>query len=177
MANVQRGGRPSKRLHILYHAVDLASQAGPQGFTLDNLCEQSNISKGGVLYHFPSVPDLVRDMFEFYICSRLPTWIEDGHVTIPSPNLDAPSFTISQLIELLNQAPLNPALERLVLNSYSHTPFTLPYGQSLEDLWQGATSEQRNQLDQAFGRRLLAVMRASTTISDRDNRLTQPLMA
>lgn len=158
MSKRQHGGRPSKRLHILFHAVELASSHGPEGFTLDQLCEQAQISKGGILYHFPNVSVLIQEMLEFYITSQLPLWVEQGIVETNSPNLDAPAFTIKALTSIIEQAPSNVMLERLVLHTLSEEPFTLPYQKAIANAWQEASTTQREKLEIAFGRRMLSIL-------------------
>lgn len=158
MSKRQHGGRPSKRLHILFHAVELASNYGPKGFTLDNLCEQAQISKGGVLYHFASVPTLIKDMLEFYITNQLPLWVEQGILDIASPNLDARAFTIDELITVVEHAPINPLLERLVFHVLSEQPFALPYQAALKSTLQEAPTTKREKLESALGKRLLRIL-------------------
>jgi AcrR family transcriptional regulator len=55
-------GRPSKREQILQVATRLIGQRGVGHFTLDAVAEEAQISKGGLLYHFPTKEDLVMSM-------------------------------------------------------------------------------------------------------------------
>lgn len=47
-------------------AIRTASRDGLLAMTLDNVAKEAGISKGGVMYHFPSKDDLVRAMLEYF---------------------------------------------------------------------------------------------------------------
>lgn len=47
-------------------AIQTASRDGLLAMTLDNVAKEAGISKGGVMYHFPSKDDLVRGMIEYF---------------------------------------------------------------------------------------------------------------
>ncbi|HTO00218.1 MAG TPA: TetR/AcrR family transcriptional regulator [Microthrixaceae bacterium] len=51
--------RPSSRERILDTLEELLIKHGSGGATLDAIAEQAGISKGGLLYHFPSKADLL----------------------------------------------------------------------------------------------------------------------
>jgi AcrR family transcriptional regulator len=54
----------STRILILNAASQIIEQAGLQNFTLDAVAQQAGVSKGGLLYHFPSKDALVAGMIE-----------------------------------------------------------------------------------------------------------------
>ena len=158
MAQKQPGGRPSKRLNLLAHAVDLATEVGPQGFTLDALCERSGISKGGVLYHFASVQTLILDMFTFYLNSRLPQWIEDKLVILSTVRPQIEQLSIEDFTVILQHSPVEPALERLVLKTLTeNTPHALP-ANILSAKLKTADMPQKLALYAALGQRMVAVL-------------------
>lgn len=47
-------GRPSSRAKIVAAAVELAKEVGPGHVSLDAVAHRAGVSKGGLLYHFPS---------------------------------------------------------------------------------------------------------------------------
>jgi AcrR family transcriptional regulator len=47
-------------------AIRTASRDGLLAMTLDKVAKEAGISKGGVMYHFPSKDDLVRAMLEYF---------------------------------------------------------------------------------------------------------------
>lgn len=54
------------RDRICEAAIRTASRDGLLAMTLDNVAKEAGISKGGVMYHFPSKDDLVRGMLEYF---------------------------------------------------------------------------------------------------------------
>jgi len=57
-------GRPSNRGLILEAAERVALEAGAAQLTLDAVAEEAGVSKGGLLYHFPSKSVLLEAMLE-----------------------------------------------------------------------------------------------------------------
>lgn len=47
-------------------AMQLAIRDGLLAMTLDNVAKQAGISKGGVIYHFPSKDELVRGVLDYW---------------------------------------------------------------------------------------------------------------
>lgn len=74
--------RPSKRQTLLRHAAQLVSEQGYSGLTLDAVGAASGVSKGGVLYHFPTkealVAALVEDMVAAFEAGQLQAHAEDA---------------------------------------------------------------------------------------------------
>lgn len=52
-------GRPSSRDKIVAAAVDLAKEVGPGHVSLDAVAQRAGVSKGGLLYNFPSKTKLL----------------------------------------------------------------------------------------------------------------------
>ncbi len=61
------GNRPSSRSRILAAAAALARDAGPGRLSLDAVAARAGVSKGGLLYHFPSKAALMTGLVEDYI--------------------------------------------------------------------------------------------------------------
>jgi AcrR family transcriptional regulator len=60
-------GKPNKRDELLEHASQIVLREGAAALTLDALALEAGISKGGVLYHFPSKERLLTAMVEALI--------------------------------------------------------------------------------------------------------------
>jgi AcrR family transcriptional regulator len=54
--------RKNARIQILEAATTLVATAGVEALTFDGLAEATGISKGGILYHFPSKHDLLHSL-------------------------------------------------------------------------------------------------------------------
>ena len=52
---------------ILQAACKLIEEQGMTHFTLENIAQRANVSKGGLLYHFPSKEILVQAMVEIFL--------------------------------------------------------------------------------------------------------------
>lgn len=51
-----------KKQLILQATTDVINEQGIDNLTLDKVCEEADISKGGLLYHFPSKKDLIKNL-------------------------------------------------------------------------------------------------------------------
>ena len=57
-------GNPNTRNRLLDAAAGIVAQSGAGNLTIDAVAESAGLSKGGVLYHFPSKRDLLQGMLE-----------------------------------------------------------------------------------------------------------------
>jgi len=57
-------GRPTRKVEILLAASKIVNEKGIFNLTLDATAAEAGISKGGLLYHFPSKEALVKGMVE-----------------------------------------------------------------------------------------------------------------
>lgn len=62
MSDRNVGGRPSSRERILKAASELVHEVGANNISLDAVAERAGISKGGLLYNFPTKVELLRAM-------------------------------------------------------------------------------------------------------------------
>lgn len=62
MAKKQRATRD----RLCEAAIRAASEKGLLALTLDNVAREAGVSKGGVMYHFPSKRELVQAMIEYF---------------------------------------------------------------------------------------------------------------
>lgn len=57
----------SSRLKILIAADEMAHELGPANLSLDAVAQRAGVSKGGLLYHFPTKAKLLEALVEHYI--------------------------------------------------------------------------------------------------------------
>ena len=60
-------GRPSSRKKILAAAAELATESGPGSLSLDAVASRAGVSKGGLLYNFPTKAKLMQGLVENYL--------------------------------------------------------------------------------------------------------------
>lgn len=60
-------GRPSSRDKIVAAAVKLAKEVGPGHISLDAVAQGAGVSKGGLLYHFPSKKKLLEAIVSYHL--------------------------------------------------------------------------------------------------------------
>lgn len=164
-----RGGRPSKRAYILNNALELARQQGPQGFTLDALCEFANISKGGILYHFSCVYTLVSEMLTLHLKQVL------QHQMPQYASWD--SLPVNSMIELLQTLPTEPNLEMLFMKTYAEAPLNQQKRQSLQGIIGDMNDSQRIALFAAFGERMSRIYGAPPAANQTQKRSEQPAIS
>src|SRR5229473_2253093 len=75
-------GRPSARTKVLDAALELMLEGGVESLTFDALAERAGVSKGGVLYHFPSREELARAIRE-YVRERYRAARHEATETLP----------------------------------------------------------------------------------------------
>ncbi|MEQ1953063.1 TetR/AcrR family transcriptional regulator [Mesorhizobium sp. CN2-181] len=59
--------RPTARAKILAAAADIARDVGPANLSLDAVAARAGVSKGGLLYHFPSKAELLKAIVEDHL--------------------------------------------------------------------------------------------------------------
>jgi AcrR family transcriptional regulator len=62
-----QGSKKSSRLRILVAADELAHDLGPGNLSLDAVAQRAGVSKGGLLYHFPSKAKLLQALVQKHI--------------------------------------------------------------------------------------------------------------
>lgn len=82
MTRQHRGrGRPSNREHVLDAAMRVALRDGPGEVTIDAVVSEAGMSRGGVLYHFPSKNALLQALVDQDLdVVREVTGVESGAV-------------------------------------------------------------------------------------------------
>jgi AcrR family transcriptional regulator len=69
--------RPTARRRLLEAAATVARRDGPRAVTLDAVAAEAGVSKGGLLYHFPTKDALVEALIEDWL-DRFEEEIEQG---------------------------------------------------------------------------------------------------
>ncbi|MCF2487778.1 TetR/AcrR family transcriptional regulator [Dyadobacter sp. CY347] len=65
MNNYHRKKEPAEnRQHILDAALALAAEVSLENLTLDKVAKKANLSKGGLLHHFPKKDALIEELFD-----------------------------------------------------------------------------------------------------------------
>jgi AcrR family transcriptional regulator len=76
----------STRDRLCEAAIRTATRDGILAMTLDNVAKEAGVSKGGVMYHFPTKDELVRAMLR-YFGQRVETMLLRKVAADPSPSL------------------------------------------------------------------------------------------
>ena len=61
------GGRPTSRKRILAAAAEVARESGPGNVSLEAVAGRAGVSKGGLLYNFPSKAKLMQALVAEYV--------------------------------------------------------------------------------------------------------------
>src|SRR5687768_10416393 len=65
MNSYHRKKEPAEnRQHILDAAMALTAEVSLEKLTLDNVAKKANLSKGGLLHHFPKKDALIEELFD-----------------------------------------------------------------------------------------------------------------
>lgn len=64
MSSARNGGRPSGRTAMIEAAERVARRDGPGAVTVEAVIREAGVSRGGLMYHFPSKLDLIRALVE-----------------------------------------------------------------------------------------------------------------
>lgn len=64
---IMSGHRPSSRDKILAAAAELADIVGPGNLSLDAVAQRAGVSKGGLLYNFPTKAKLMQALVQDYL--------------------------------------------------------------------------------------------------------------
>lgn len=110
--------KKSKRVFLIEVANNIVKRYGAEKLTLDELARESSLSKGGVLYHFPTKEALLKALLE--------NWINDFEASINKTLEDAPSGKGAWIHAFIkasaNEEPMsqNKALALLAVIAHDH---------------------------------------------------------
>ncbi|WP_442578446.1 TetR/AcrR family transcriptional regulator [Mesorhizobium sp. ASY16-5R] len=133
--------RPTARAKILAAAADIARDVGPANLSLDAVAARAGVSKGGLLYHFPSKADLLKAIIEDHLrhfeqelaACRGP---DGGPVNILSAYLDTSMVDCAQ-----KTPPASGVLAAIVQHPEMMAPLTVFKRQMLDRLKADAGEE------------------------------------
>ena len=77
--------RPNARDRILNAVLAVTEKSGAGHLSLEAIARQAGVSKGGLLYHFPTKKSLMRALVEHHL-SLTEKAIVEAELTAPSPN-------------------------------------------------------------------------------------------
>ena len=110
-------GKPNTRHRLLDAAAQTVAQSGAANLTLDAVAEKAGLSKGGVLYHFPTKRDLLAGMLEQLMTEfqqRTEALAADGQASLLQAHietvLDRPAGEQAASLAILANAAEDPTL-------------------------------------------------------------------
>lgn len=112
---------PSKREKILASAARIVADAGAAHLTIDAVAAEARVSKGGVLYHFPSKRALLEGMLERLI-EQLQARTDTLRAGLPDPS-SAP--LMARVLQEYDMAPAERAMSRAILAAAAENPAML----------------------------------------------------
>ena len=77
--------KPNARDRILKAVLSVAKKSGVGHLSLDAIARQAGVSKGGLLYHFPTKIELMRALVEYHVAATERA-IAEAEAGAPSPN-------------------------------------------------------------------------------------------
>lgn len=110
--------KQSKRTFLIRVANDIVKRYGAEKLTLDELARESSLSKGGVLYHFPTKEALLNALLE--------NWLNDFEASINKILESTPSVKGAWLQAFIKasadeeQMSQNSALALLAVIAHNH---------------------------------------------------------
>ncbi|WP_119460422.1 TetR/AcrR family transcriptional regulator [Rhodospirillaceae bacterium SYSU D60014] len=105
----RRRGRPSSKERALDAALEIVLESGAGHLTFEALAEKSGISRGGLLYNFPSKQALLKDLVRRYI--------EQCRQEIDAIEADRPPTLNSAIRKLVEQRLSSPPHDRRAAGS------------------------------------------------------------
>lgn len=110
--------KPHKKPLILEAAAQIVADQGAAHLTIDAVAAAAGISKGGVLYHFPSKQALLEGMLERLLeeIAASNAELRTQHASADNPAL------VARIIEQHNQTPIQKAMERAILAAAAEDP-------------------------------------------------------
>jgi AcrR family transcriptional regulator len=103
------------RVRILQAASEVIRQEGAMALTLDAVAKKAEVSKGGLLYHFPSKDALLRGLLEHHM-DNFERSLENSGLPLAEAYVKLGSYDGSQglLLGMMAALALNPGLLEMV---------------------------------------------------------------
>jgi AcrR family transcriptional regulator len=140
---VRKGrGRPSSRERILKAASELVQEVGANNISLDAVADRAGISKGGLLYNFPTKVELLRAIVANHV-ERMEAQVAEAR----DRHAGSPNALINAVIEssCLAASDAMPAKPTGILAAIAQDPQLLdPVRQHMRRLMQDIRRTSRN---------------------------------
>ena len=114
----QMSPRPSSREVILDAAETVVIESGARHMTLDAVAARAGVSKGGLLYHFPTKEALLRGMLERLSKSMAETRKKRGKGLKEGPGREIKAFILSSA----DRDPKKDQIGSALLAAVAHDP-------------------------------------------------------
>jgi AcrR family transcriptional regulator len=175
------GRRPhNARETIIDAAEDVVIKVGARHLTLDAVAARAQVSKGGLLYHFPSKDDLLRAMLD----RRVARFEEIRQKNLASLPKDPKSAIIAHVLSLQDNDERTETLSVSLLAAVAHDPqFLVPYQgdfrRLLNEFCQAGLTPQRAALIliAANGMRLLELFKLLPFTPEERNKIIEEILS
>ncbi len=109
--------KANARERILQAALDVAEECGAGHLSLDAVAKHAGVSKGGLLYHFPSKDDLMRALVEHHL------EIAEEAIRAAEATPDSPNAVATALVQTHRDAfECRPAPPSGILAAFAENP-------------------------------------------------------
>ncbi len=132
MTSVRKGAKDTgARQKILEAADEVARESGPSNLSLDAVALKAGVSKGGLLYHFPSKAKLLEALVESHVVQ-----FEDALQSIARPQAGSQNSLIDAFLDLFpaEQAKKKPAAAAVLAALAENPDLTAPVRRYQRDL-------------------------------------------
>lgn len=128
---------PSKREAILEAAARVVENVGAAHLTIDAVASAAAVSKGGVLYHFPSKQALIEGMLQRLLVQMTERTAAYRRAHDASGNADL----VARIVAEHDQRPADRAMSRAILAAAAEDPALLaPARQSVREAFDEAAA-------------------------------------
>jgi AcrR family transcriptional regulator len=128
----KKPGTP-KRIAVLHAARHIVQAQGAVNLTLDAVAQAAGVSKGGLLYHFPSKEALIEGMIAAYL-EEFDALLQDALANDPTP--DAPGRWLRAFVRAsFAQAPVESGVALAGFAALANDPLLLQRLRTAYDSW------------------------------------------
>ena len=128
-----------KRVALIKAAEAVVSKYGVNRLTLNEVAEEAGVSKGGLLYHFPSKDALVKGMLD-YAMDTFEGYIERHQEGDKAPGGWLRGY-VKGTFESTGEVQRESASASALIASISHNPALLEHYRDLQSKWSSAKGE------------------------------------
>jgi|FEC22Drversion2_1045045.scaffolds.fasta_scaffold00046_24 AcrR family transcriptional regulator len=117
MAGRERIRNPKSKARILEAAERVVAKRGPANLTLDAVAAEAGLSKGGLLYNFPSKQSLIEGMLQSF-CDRHRAYLAE----LREQDGARPNAAVRNLLAAKRDIPLDRGAKLAVLAGVAENP-------------------------------------------------------